>query len=224
MSTPTPMPQTPILIGQYDSPFVRRVAFALRHYGVDFEHRAHSVFRDAAKIAEHNPLRKVPTLVLADGTVLTESMVCLEILDGRVAAERGEDSADLLLPRRGAEREAGLRICGFVVSTLEKAVSLVYEREVRQAHDAAWVARCQLQVRETLAMLERERAAQVTPYWLGARVSHADIAVACAITFINDALPGFLDATTLPTLHTLAAQCEALPQFQGIFLPFNVPK
>jgi glutathione S-transferase len=30
-----------ILIGQYDSPFVRRVALALRFYGLPFEHREH---------------------------------------------------------------------------------------------------------------------------------------------------------------------------------------
>ena len=57
-----------LLLGQYDSPFVRRVAFAMRHYDMPFEHRAYAVFRDAERIAEFNPLRKVPTLVLDDGT------------------------------------------------------------------------------------------------------------------------------------------------------------
>ena len=41
-----------ILIGQYDSPFVRRVAIAMRLYGMPFEHRPWSVFGDAEKIAE----------------------------------------------------------------------------------------------------------------------------------------------------------------------------
>ena len=40
-----------ILIGQYDSPFVRRVAMALRLYGLPFEHRPWSTFGDADKIA-----------------------------------------------------------------------------------------------------------------------------------------------------------------------------
>jgi glutathione S-transferase len=52
------------LIGQYDSPFVRRVAIALRLYGLPFEHRPWSTFGDADKIAPYNPLRRVPTLVL----------------------------------------------------------------------------------------------------------------------------------------------------------------
>ena len=58
-----------ILIGQYDSPFVRRVGIALRLYGMAFEHRPWSVFGDADKIRVLNPLVRVPTLVLEDGEV-----------------------------------------------------------------------------------------------------------------------------------------------------------
>ena len=53
-----------ILIGRYDSPFVRRVAIALRLYRIDYEHRPWSTFGDADRIAAFNPLRRVPTLVL----------------------------------------------------------------------------------------------------------------------------------------------------------------
>ena len=52
------------LIGQYDSPFVRRTAIAMRLYGVAFEHRPWSTFGEGDKIAPYNPLRRVPTLVL----------------------------------------------------------------------------------------------------------------------------------------------------------------
>ena len=61
------------LIGQYDSPFVRRVAIALRLYDLPFEHRPWSTFGDADKIAPYNPLRRVPTLVLDSGEALIES-------------------------------------------------------------------------------------------------------------------------------------------------------
>jgi glutathione S-transferase len=49
------------------------VAIALRLYQIRFEHRPWSVFGDAERIAEYNPLVRVPTLVLDDGDVLIES-------------------------------------------------------------------------------------------------------------------------------------------------------
>jgi glutathione S-transferase len=65
------------LIGQYDSPFVRRVAIALRLYDLPFEHKPWSTFGDADKIAPYNPLRRVPTLVLDSGEALIESTAIL---------------------------------------------------------------------------------------------------------------------------------------------------
>ena len=56
-----------ILIGQFDSPFARRVGIAMRLYGLSFEHRPWSVFGDAEKIAQYNPLMRVPTLVMENG-------------------------------------------------------------------------------------------------------------------------------------------------------------
>ena len=53
-----------ILIGQYDSPFVRRVGIALTLYELPFEHRPWSTFGDADKLRPYNPLTRVPTLVL----------------------------------------------------------------------------------------------------------------------------------------------------------------
>ncbi len=67
-----------ILIGQYDSPFVRRVGIAMHIYGIAFEHRPWSTFGDGDKVAGFNPLRRVPTLVLDDGEVLIESGAILD--------------------------------------------------------------------------------------------------------------------------------------------------
>ncbi|BBO10054.1 glutathione S-transferase family protein [Bradyrhizobium sp. TM102] len=206
------------LIGQYDSPFVRRVAIALRLYGLPFEHRPWSTFGDADKIAPYNPLRRVPTLVLDNGEALIESTVILDYLDELV----GEDKA--MLPRSGTERRRHLRICALASGLGDKAVSLLYERVLRKEQLALWVARCQAQIADVLAVLEAERAKVTTPYWLGDRISHTDVAVACVVRFTREAHPQLFEASRYPALAAHGERCEALAPFQEIVQPLAPPK
>jgi len=129
-----------ILIGQYDSPFVRRVAIALRLYDLPFEHRPWSTFGDADKIAPYNPLRRVPTLVLDDGEALIESTAILDYLDELVGPEKA------MIAVRGPQRRLALKICALATGLGDKAVSLVYERVLRKDALKLWVERCEAQI------------------------------------------------------------------------------
>ncbi|MCK1746192.1 glutathione S-transferase family protein [Bradyrhizobium sp. 139] len=206
------------LIGQYDSPFVRRVAIALRLYGLAFEHRPWSTFGDADKIAPYNPLRRVPTLVLDDGEALIESTIILDYLDERVGPEK------TMLPGSGAERRRHLRICALACGLGDKAVSLVYERVLRKEQLALWVERCEAQIADVLSVLEAERAQVATPYWLGMRIGHADVAVACVVRFTREAHPQLFDTARYPALSAHADHCEALAPFREIVQPLAPPK
>jgi glutathione S-transferase len=208
-----------LLIGQFDSPFVRRVGITLRLYERPFEHRPWAVFRDAEKIAALNPLRRVPTLVLDDGTVFTETFACLEVLD----EDRDLSGQRPLLPRKGANRRQGLRILGFATGVTDKTVSLIYERVIREQRSPIWSARCTKQVVDTLELLERELGALGKPFFLGDDLSHADIAVTCSLTLLRDGLPGWLDFSRYPTLCELQRRCEALPAFSQTFQLFDAP-
>src|SRR5450631_4185529 len=153
------------LIGQYDSPFVRRVAIALRLYGLAFEHKPWSTFGDADKIAPYNPLRRVPTLVLDDGEALIESTAILDYLDELVGPEKA------MIAVRGPQRRHALKICALATGLGDKAVSLVYERVLRKDASKLWVERCcDAQIGGVLEVLEAERAAVATPFWFGDRI------------------------------------------------------
>ncbi|MCK1712600.1 MULTISPECIES: glutathione S-transferase family protein [unclassified Bradyrhizobium] len=206
------------LIGQYDSPFVRRVAISLRLYGLAFEHRPWSTFGDADKIAPYNPLRRVPTLVLDDGEALIESTIILDYLDELVGAEQA------MLPRSGAERRKHLRICALASGLGDKAVSLLYERVLRKEQLALWVQRCEAQITDVLGVLEAERAKVTTPYWLGTRIGHADIAVACVVRLTREAHPTLFDVARYPALSAHSERCEALAPFKEIAQPLAPPK
>jgi glutathione S-transferase len=207
-----------ILIGQYDSPFVRRVAIALRLYGLAFEHRPWSTFGEGDKIAPFNPLRRVPTLVLDDGETLIESTAILDYLDELVGPERA------MIAGSGLARRHALKVCALATGLGDKAVSLVYERVLRKGQQSKlWVERCEAQIGGVLDVLERERAAIATPYWFGERIGHADIAVACMLRFTGEAHPGVLGEGRYPALTTHAERCEALSVFAEIVQKFNPP-
>lgn len=206
-----------ILIGQYDSPFVRRVGIAMTLYALPFEHRPWSAFRDADKMRAVTPLMRVPALVLDDGTVLTDSFAILDYLDHRMAPDRR------LTPQSEPTRHRALRIAAFACGAGDKAVSLFYEMRLHDRVSDVWVARCREQIRETLALLERERAAAAGPWWFGGDISHADIAVGAVLRFIGEAHPDLHATADLPALADHAARCEALPAFRAINQPFIPP-
>lgn len=204
-----------ILIGQYDSPFVRRVGVALKCYALPFEHRAWSVWGDRDKIRDYSPLCRVPVLVLSDGTALSESFVILEAIDELVGPERA------LLPRSGPVRREGLRIAALCTGICDKGVSLLYGSLQLMQPSVQWQERCKLQIGSTLQVLEAERAVRHSPHWLGESLSHADVAFACAFRFLQEAQPSLVEASRYPSLAAHAARCEALPEFREISLPLT---
>ncbi len=206
-----------ILIGQYDSPFVRRVAIAMRLYDLAFEHRPWSTFGEGDKIAPFNPLRRVPTLVLENGEALIESTAILDYLDELV----GPDKA--MIAGSGPARRHALKVCALATGLGDKAVSLVYERVLRKDASKLWVERCEAQIGGVLEVLEKQRAAIASPYWFRERIGHADIAVACVLRFTGEAHPALLGGERYPALTAHAARCEALPVFREIVQPLRPP-
>jgi glutathione S-transferase len=209
------MPTRPVLIGQYDSPFVRRVAIALRRYGIDYEHRPWSVWSDADRIAQVNPLGRVPVLITGEGEALVESGAILEVLDEAAGPDRA------LLPRSGSRRQEALRLCALATGVGDKAVSLLYESLLREGPSQTWVNRCRSQIHRTLDALEADRVLRPAPYWFGEMLSHVDITVACVVRFTDEAHPGLIDPARWPALAAHAARCEALEDFRAVSQPIT---
>lgn len=204
-----------ILIGQYDSPFVRRVGIALSLYGYGFEHRPWSTFRQADEIAAFNPLRRVPTLVLDDGSVLVESVSMLEWLDERADAP--------LLPRSGPLRQRGFYLLGLACGLAEKTVALFYERQFHKEVSALWDARCVAQIKDVLRTLDSECQKKPSAWLLGDALSHADIMCACATRFVCEAHPDMVTRHDYPALLALCDKAESLEVFKSISQTFAPP-
>lgn len=206
-----------ILIGQFDSPFVRRVGVAARLYGLTFEHRPWSAFGDAGKLSEINPLTRVPTLVADDGEALIDSAAILDHFDESVGEARA------LIARRGPARRAALRRIALACGAGDAAVSLFYELRMHAAPAGDFVARRRGQAARGFAVLERDKAAAATPFWFGDSPGHDDIAAACVWRFAQEALPGLIDPIRHPALAALSARSEALPAFAACEQAFVPP-
>src|ERR1700689_3828002 len=114
-----------ILIGMFDSPFVRRVAVSLRLLEVPFEHRNWSVHRDFELIRQFNSLGRVPALVLPDGEALIDSSAILAFLDDAAGPERA------LLPPSGDRRRRALHIISLALGAADKGLMLLDEAVFR---------------------------------------------------------------------------------------------
>jgi glutathione S-transferase len=197
-----------ILVGQYDSPYVRRVAIALHLLGLPFARNPISGFADAEAMRRINPLGRVPSLVLDDGEVVIDSAAILDCLDELVGPGRA------LLPASGRERRRALRLVALATGTIDKLGAIVYERALRppeKIHEPI-IARCRTQVDSGLAALE---AATGAGWYLGDRPMQPDITVACALAYLTDRIPGALGADRHPRLVALAAAFADLDAFRA---------
>jgi glutathione S-transferase len=199
------MPMT--LVGQYDSPYTRRVAVSLDLLGFDFEHDARSVFVDFDSMRATNPLGRVPSLVLADGTTLIDSMAILDWLDQQVGPQRA------LLPANGPARQEALQRIALATGTVDKVMGIAYERLVRPERHrwADWIARCRTQAEGGLEALGRQA-------WPTIDALRQDwITTACMIRYVRLADPDLLPPGRHPALDALSDRCEALPAFKATF-------
>ena len=116
-----------ILVGQYDSPFVRRVAISLLVLEFPFEQDTRSVFADFDEMRRVNPLGRIPSLVLDSGETLIDSFAILDWLDREVGAERA------LVPQAGPARTRAMQIIALAAGAIEKFGAVNYEEIIRPA-------------------------------------------------------------------------------------------
>jgi glutathione S-transferase len=198
-----------ILVGQYDSPYVRRVAVSLRVLGFAYDHDTRSVFGDFDSMRQTNPVGRIPSLVLDDGEVLIDSNAILDFLDQTVGPDRA------LVPPAGPGRRHALRLIALTTGTIDKAAISFQERIIRPAalRWPDWITRCRTQAEGAIAAL----AAEAWP--AEASLDQAQITTACMIRYVQMADPELLPRGRYPTLDALSARCEARPEFQATYPP-----
>ncbi|HBO5682648.1 TPA: glutathione S-transferase [Pseudomonas aeruginosa] len=182
------------LIGMLDSPFVRRVAIALRLLDLPYEHRPLSVFRNFQAFSLFNPMVKAPTLVLDDGTVLMDSSLILDYLECLAGRERS------LLP------QAALVAC-------EKSVQIYYELNLRpeERRHGPWLERVEGQLLAAYDWLEA--ALRQEPLARDGGIELVGVTVAVAWRFSQLVVAERVAASEYPELASYSDYAEGLPVF-----------
>ena len=208
-----------ILIGMFDSPFVRRVAVSMNLLKVPFEHRNWSVGKDFELIRQFNPLGRVPALVQADGESLIDSAAILDFLDDLAGPERA------LLPRSGKERRDALKVVAVALGAAEKGLHQLFETVFKPEAKRypPWTDRCRQQMHGALGELDRLAQIRSGAWMVGNRLTQADITATCVYTYLCDALGLRESWLVYPGLSALASRCEALPAFAQVRVNFDPP-
>lgn len=197
------------LIGRFMSPFTRRVAVTLRIQGVEFEHLDLSTATESDEIRKYNPMVRVPTVILEDGTRLVDSSAILDWFDERGSGENRS------IPEGGEARRDVLQLVSWATAAGDKTVIAFYER-TRRPEDMVYlpsVEGAESQILEAFGVLEQ--AASESGGWLvGDRISQADISAIIFLQFARIVLPHLFEQTKFPALDALRERAySAYPAF-----------
>ena len=173
------------LLASLASPYTRKVRIVLAEKKIDCEIEVVDVNPSENPVNAHNPLGKVPTLVLDDGTALFDSRVIVEFLDNVSPIAR-------LIPEDNRERVAVRRWEALADGVLDAGLLVRYESlRPKKEQGETWVAKQLGKARRGLALMESELGERAWCH--GERYSLADIAFGCALGWLEFRKPGGLD-------------------------------
>jgi len=167
------------------SPYTRKVRVVLAEKKIDCELELVDVQPVDNPANAHNPLDKIPTLVLDDGTPLFDSRVIVEFLDARSPINR-------LIPDETRERVAVRRWEALADGVLDAGLLVRYEGlRDKTERSQAWIDKQLARMHRGAALMEKDLEGRT--WCQGDRYSLADIAVGCCIGWLAFRKPGDVD-------------------------------
>ena len=138
------------------SPFARKVMVVAHELGladrIERERVVVAAVKPNTDVMAHNPLGKLPTLLLADGAALYDSRVICEYLGSLKPDAR-------LFPADGTERMAALRRQALADGVMDALILWLMERaKPAELQVAALIAGCRLKLIAVLDAMEKDAA------------------------------------------------------------------
>ena len=195
------------LIGSLTSPYVRKVRVVMAEKKLDYQHELEDVW-GSDKILKSNPLGKVPCLVLPGGEAIFDSRVIVDYLDTRSPVSR-------LIPESSRERTEVRTWESLADGILDAAILARLEQTWSGRADGersqSWIDRQMRKIDASLTAVSTGLADK--PYCTGIHLSLADIAVGCALGYLQFRFPSIAWRTEHPNLSRLADKLETRQSF-----------
>jgi glutathione S-transferase len=188
------------------SPYTRKVRIVLVEKKIECDLEQVDVGPVDNPVNAHNPLGKIPALVLDDGTAIYDSRVIVEFLDGKSPIGRliPEDLRDRIAVRRWEALADGVLDAGLLV----RYESLRDKNEQSKAWSEKQLARMKRGMDQMAGELAERQ-------WChGERYSLGDIAVGCCLGWLGFRKPGDVDwHKSYPVLARHYEKLMARPAF-----------
>jgi glutathione S-transferase len=195
------------LLGSYTSPYVRKVRIVLAEKKLDYQFAVEDVWASDAIVAS-NPLGQVPCLIMEGGEAVFDSRVIVEYVDTLSPVGK-------LIPGNGRERAEVRTWEALADGVLDAAILARLERTWPGRTDAqrcdAWVERQTGKIDAALAAMAKGLADK--PFCAGIHLTLADIAVGCALHYLDFRFAEKNWRAKHPSLARLADKLAQRPSF-----------
>ena len=195
------------LIGSPASPYVRKVRIVMAEKKLDYQFVLEDVWAANTTIFDSNPLGKVPCLVMEGGEALFDSRVIVEYLDtlspvGKLIPPLGRERAEIKTWEALAD--------GLLDAALAARMETIWPHRSAEQRSQAWIDRQLDKIRRALAAMSRGLGDK--PFCSGIHFSLADVAVGCALAYLDFRFPQLdwrTDNPHLQRLHDKLAQRQS---------------
>lgn len=190
-----------------NSPYARKVRVMLAEKRIECEQVVvESLAAPDSPVIEHNPLGKVPTLVLDDGTSLYDSVVIVDYLDHKTPVAR-------LIPQDNTHRALVRRWEALADGVCDATVAVVMEkRRTPEKQDEATIERQLQKVERGLKVMSDDMGE--SKWTTGDRFTLADIAVGCVLGYVALRLPELNWREQYPNLGRIYDQMQERQAFR----------
>ena len=196
------------LLGSTASPYVRKVRVVMAEKKLDYAFVTEDVWSAGTTIAESNPLGKVPCLIMEGAEALFDSRVIVEYLDtlspvGKLIPAVGRERAEIKTWEALAD--------GLMDASILARLEATWTGRTKAQRSQAWIDRQLTKVNATVKAMSHGLGDK--PFCGGIHFSLADIAVGCALGYLDFRFPQIDWRTEYPNLVRLHDKLQQRPSF-----------